>query len=226
MSGTVALLNASGEDDDASRNFHRELDAGLDEYDVTSGALPPTYDYDAIVVSGSPASVYWEADWIHELRDWIRDAVDAGIPTLGVCFGHQLLADALGGSVEGRGAYELGYHRIEHAPDSLLFEGVPREFTAFVAHSDDVVSLPLGATKLAENDYTSIQAFRRDHVFGIQFHAEFDLETVHQVVAHRNPTEDYTPAAEDTATRENYEAARDATRIFENFLAYASTVDR
>ncbi|MFB6179578.1 MAG: type 1 glutamine amidotransferase [Halorientalis sp.] len=218
MSGEVGFLDASGADDDASRNFHRELDAELDEYAVRNGELPPTYDYDALVISGSPASVYWEADWIDDAKHWVHNAIDADIPTLGVCFGHQLLADVLGGTVEGRGAYELGYHRIEHASETMLFEGVPREFTAFVAHSDDVVSLPLGARKLAANEYTGIQAFRKDHVFGVQFHAEFDLETVHRVIDHREPTEQYTPEASETATEANYEVAQRTTRVFENFL--------
>ncbi|MFB6130451.1 MAG: type 1 glutamine amidotransferase [Salinigranum sp.] len=215
---SIALLDASGPHDDAPRNFRRALDASVTRFDVPDGELPPLDGtYDAGVLSGSWASVYWDLAWIGPLKGWVSDAVDRGLPLFGVCFGHQLLADVLGGEVVGRDTYELGYHEITHAPGSRLFAGVPRRFVAFTAHSDDVVSLPPGAEKLAENEY-SIHAFRKGDAVGVQFHPEFDSRTAARVVEERDPSEERTPDAEATLTPENLEAAAEATRVFDNFL--------
>lgn len=222
MSLEIALLDVSGDHDDAPRNFRREFDVPLSVFDVPAGDLPDS-GVDAAVLSGSWASVYWDLDWFDPLERWMRGAIDAGVPVLGVCFGHQFLADLLGGEVVGRDAYELGYHAIEHVPDSRLFAGVPRSFTAFTAHSDDVVALPPGARKLAENDH-SLHAFRKDRVFGVQFHPEFDPRTAKRITADRRPSEERTPDAVETLTREHYDAAAETKALFDDFVEFVREV--
>lgn len=220
MSLEFALFDASSDDAHAGQNLERELPVPVTGFDVTNEDFPPDgADFDAIVISGSWASVYWDLDWLSPLKNQVAAAVDRGIPILGVCFGYQLLADVLGGDVEGQDAYELGFHTIEHADDTRLFEGIDREFLAFTSHSDDVVAVPLGARRLAENEY-SAHAFRWNHAFGVQFHPEIDWETAQHLAEKRDASEERCPDAMETLTEANYETAKATTQIFENFTAY------
>ncbi|MFC7044199.1 type 1 glutamine amidotransferase [Halobacteriaceae archaeon GCM10025711] len=220
-----AVLDASHGNEDTRRNFRREVAADLAEFDVTAGDLPATLDYDAAIVTGSRASVYWDEPWIQPLKDWVADADDAGLPMLGVCYGHQLLADALGGTVEGMDEYEIGYREVEHAGDPVLFDGVDRRFTAFTTHSDEVTALPPGAEELARNDYSN-HAFRRDHVFGVQFHPEYDMGTAERVTRGKDDQLDPTTLQRvlDGITEENYARAQQAKRVFANFERHVREV--
>ena len=213
----LALLNAAHEPADTRRNFRREVPATLVEFHVQSGDLPPDTDYDGFIVTGSKSAAYGDADWIAETEAWIQEAVDAGLPALGVCFGHQLLAQALGGTVEDMGEYELGYRTMEHAEDPVL-EGIDREFLAFATHSDRVVELPDGATKLAWNEY-GIQGFRLGDSVGVQFHPEYDLETAERIAAEKDVPPEQAAEAKASVTPENRERAAMAALVFENFVA-------
>ena len=220
MRPRIALLDASHGSEHTPRNFRRELDADLVEFDVSGGTLPETFAYDACVVTGSRASVYWDDPWIVPLKQWIEDAIDREIPFLGVCYGHQLLADVLGGTVEGMDDYELGYRTVTHH-GGRLFDGIDEDFLVFTTHSDAVTDLPPGATLLAEND-RGIHGFRLGHVFGVQFHPEYDARTARQVADGKR---DQLPDARidrvlDGVDEEAYDAACEAKTLFENFRAY------
>ncbi|MFB6155523.1 MAG: type 1 glutamine amidotransferase [Haloferacaceae archaeon] len=222
-----ALLDASFEDDDAEENFRDAFDADVVRYAVRDGELPPlasvTGDpsYDGVVVSGSAASVYWNRDWIDALREWLADAAEADVPTLGVCFGHQLLADALGGRVTSMGEYELGYHLVHHDGESPLFAGLDDWFVAFTAHSDEVVELPDGATCRAENPY-SIHAFSRGSVYGVQFHPEMSLSTAERLMVHRGTDGRRVQRMIEDVTDGAHNEAEDARVVFENFERIAA----
>lgn len=221
----IAVLDASHGDANTKRNFRRELDASLAEFDVTEGSLPADFTYDAAVVTGSRASVYWDEDWIQPTKAWVGEAIDRGMPMLGVCWGHQLLADVLGGEVRDMGAYEIGYREIEHTGDSLLFDGIDRRFTAFTTHSDEVATLPPGATPIAENDYSN-HGFRTDRVFGIQFHPEYDKQTARDLVHEKDLSPERRQAVLDGITDENYERSCQAKLVFDNFLSYVHDLQR
>lgn len=214
-----ALLNASFETDATSRNFRRKLASTVVEFDVTEGEHPDGYAFDGAVITGSGASVYWEEPWIDRLLAWTQEAFERDVPLLGVCFGAQVLAETLGGRVEGQDTRELGYHTIHHSDDSPLFAGVDREFCSFVSHGDDIVDLPLGACKLAENEH-ALHAFGLDNAFGVLFHPEYDFETAERIFEKRSD-EPLRGDPDGTVTREHYEAARESARVFGNFEAYA-----
>ena len=218
----LALLDASHGHEDTRRNFRRELDADLVEFDVTSGELPADFDFDGIVVTGSRSSVYADEEWIEPLLDWIAAATDRGLPALGVCYGHQALASALGGRVEPMDEYEIGYREVTHGGDEL-FEGIDESFTVFTTHGDAVVELPPGAERLAENEY-GIHAFRKGHCFGVQFHPEYDTDTAARITREKDLPDERVRAVLDGITAENYEAACEAKRLFDNFVAYAGRV--
>lgn len=217
----IALLNAS-DDANTPRNFRRELDADLVEFS-THEAVPATFEFDAAVVTGSRSSVYWDLPWIAPLKEWVREAVERGMPVLGVCYGHQLLAEALGGTVEDMGAYEIGYREVEIDADDPLFEGLDEAVTVFTTHSDTVTELPPGARQIAENDY-GVHGFRVGHAVGVQFHPEYDPETAATVTRGKDLSEDRLDTVLSGITGENYAKACEAKTLFENFTDYVRDV--
>ncbi len=205
----IALLNAS-QAPSTPRNFRRELDADLVDFDVQQD-VPDTFAFDAAVVTGSRASVYWDEPWIHSLEEWVSAAAERGLPILGICFGHQLLAEALGGTVEDMGEYEIGYREVEG--DGLLLDDT---VTVFTTHSDTVTDLPPSAEQIAENDY-GIHGFRVGNAFGVQFHPEYDMDTAESVTRGKDLPDERIQTVLDGITEENYAKACEAKTLFENF---------
>ena len=219
----VALLDASHGAEHTTRNFRRELDADLVEFDVTDGDRPSGFNFDAVVVTGSRASVYWDREWIRPLVDYVAAAYDRDVPILGVCYGHQVLAAALGGRVESMGEYEIGYQPITRTGDDELLAGIDDEFTAFTTHSDAVTELPEGAELLAENDY-GVHAFRCGHAWGVQFHPEYDRDTAVEVTEGKDLPDERIQSVLDGITAANYDAACRTKRLFDNFTDYVRRV--
>jgi GMP synthase (glutamine-hydrolysing) len=223
MSVPVALLDASLGETPAERNIRRELDATLEVYKLSEGRFPPAvstldWRYDGVVISGSQTSVYDDLDWIHETTEWVRRADAADIPILGICWGHQFLAQALGGRVVDMGEYELGYRTVDRVGDDPLFEGIAEQFVSFETHSDRVAELPPGARVLARNDY-GVQAFRSGNTWGVQFHPEYDRETAEWVVRGKDLPDDRVAAILENITEEAVSEAATAKRVFDNFRA-------
>ena len=221
----LALLNAAHAAADTSRNFRRELDADVTEFHCPSGEVPADFRYDGFVVTGSRASVYWDREWIGELKRWVGEAVEAGLPALGVCYGHQLLADVLGGRVEDMGEYEIGYRTVEQDGQNRLLNGIDQEMVVFTTHSDRVLRAPPGATVFAKNDY-GIHGFRKDRVFAVQFHPEYDMDTAETVTRGKSDqlTEDRIESVVDGIDTETYDEACEAKRLFDNFTEYVEAV--
>ncbi|MFC6615230.1 type 1 glutamine amidotransferase [Halopenitus salinus] len=215
-----ALLNAAHDAAHNRRNFRRELDADLVEFRATEGELPDHHEYDAIVITGSRSSVYWDEEWIPPLVEYVSEAVDRGVPALGICYGHQVLAEALDGRVAGMDDFELGYAEIDHHGDEI-FEGVDGTFTAFASHGDAVVELPPEAELLAENEY-GVHAFRCGHSWGLQFHPEYDVETARHVADGKRDRLGDARVDDVLAgiSPEAHEAACEAKQVFENFTSY------
>jgi GMP synthase (glutamine-hydrolysing) len=227
MSVALAVIDASIGETPAESNLRRELDANVTVYKVSEGEFPPSvsaaeWGFDGVIISGSQTSVYEDHDWIHEATEWIRRVHRADIPILGVCWGHQFLAQALGGRVVDMGEYELGYERIARLGDDPLFEGLPEEFTSFETHSDRVAEVPPGAATLARNDY-GVQAFRVGSTYGVQFHPEYDRETAVWVTEGKDLPDERIRSVLDGITDESVEAARASKRIFDNFRRLADT---
>ena len=227
MTQTIAIVDASVGETPAERNLTRSLDATTRVYKASDGQFPPVpastgRRYDGVVISGSQTSVYDDLDWIHELTSWVRNVHRADVPTLGICWGHQFLAQSLGGRVVDMGDHELGYRTVRRRGDDPLFAGVPSSFTAFQTHSDRVVELPPGSVELARNEY-GIQAFRLGTRYGVQFHPEYDRETAEWIIGNKDLSADRRASVLATVTDESVAAARDTSRIFDNFSSLVAS---
>jgi GMP synthase - Glutamine amidotransferase domain len=231
----LALIDASLGTPHAQRNFEREVDASLTVYDVNEGQMPPPIgatepiqtddgplqSFDGVIISGSQSSVYDDhRPWIQELARWVEGAIADGLPILGVCWGHQLLAQILGGTVRG-GSYELGYVQVHQEEEDPIWQGLPDPFTVFATHSDHVVELPSDARLLASNE-TGVQALRYKQVYTVQFHPEYDLKTAKAMIHSKDLSADSIQQALDTCTDATVEAAQPTRRIFDNFLDHVS----
>jgi GMP synthase (glutamine-hydrolysing) len=158
------------------------------EHDLRSTApIPGGASLAAVIITGSPASVAERAPWMVRAEAFVREVVQAGTPLLGICFGHQLMAQALGGEVQRnpRGR-EIGTVEVARlAPDPLL-QGVPDRFLANATHVDSVVALPLGASVLASTalEPHAVLAFGAA-ARGVQFHPEIDRQVMRGYVDRR-----------------------------------------
>ena len=154
--------------------------------DARKEALPGT-DWAGIIATGSPASTYDGDGWIAQSENFLRRAADQNVPIYGVCFGHQLVAQAFGGTVEKCSyGWELGTVTLDLTPEGQsdpLFADIPESFPVQMSHGDVVTSLPLGAVALAQNEHSPYQAFRLgDHIWGTQFHPEFTLAILENLI--------------------------------------------
>jgi GMP synthase (glutamine-hydrolysing) len=122
----------------------------------------------ALILSGGPASVYAEG-----APDVDPDIFSLGIPTLGICYGMQLMARDLGGAVERTGASEFGKAELETL-ESKLFHDLPPEQTVWMSHRDSVTAPPAGAEVTASSPSTPVAAFEDTsrRLYGVQFHPE------------------------------------------------------
>jgi GMP synthase-like glutamine amidotransferase len=149
-----------------------------ESYDTPRGELPSTPDScDAYVISGSPASVYEPLDWIRDLTAFVQSA-SGRVPMIGICFGHQLLAQAFGGKVirspKGLGA---GLHTYDVC-DRAEWLGDVARIVLPALHNDQVVELPPDARLHAGSDFTpnGLLSYPQRRAISVQCHPEFSHE--------------------------------------------------
>jgi GMP synthase-like glutamine amidotransferase len=137
-------------------------------------ALPDPATLEAILLTGSSAGVYDDLDWIAPLERFVRAAYDANIPMAGICFGHQLIAQALGGTVtKSEKGWGIGRHVYEVAPGNGVID---REQLAIAAsHQDQVIEPPAGATAILYSEFTPYAGllYANGATLSVQPHPEF-----------------------------------------------------
>ena len=160
---------------------HMMSGVGTYEFDTVSvikgEALPDPGEVEAVLITGSPAGVYDDDTWIGPLTDFIRAGARAGVPQVGVCFGHQILAEALGGEVvKSDKGWGVGRHTYDVVTcPAFVSESCPPSLSAAVSHQDQVVTLPPGAQLVAASDFTPFAAlyYPEAPAFSFQCHPEF-----------------------------------------------------
>ncbi len=153
----------------------------------TDAPLPDPASAAGFVMTGSSSSVTERAPWMLRAEAHLRAVAEAGTPFFGICFGHQLAAQAFGGEVtkNPRGR-EIGTVRVRRLGEDALFEGTPAELDVNATHVDSVARLPPGARVLAASELDPVQAFAiGESVRCVQFHPEMDGDAMRGYVGAR-----------------------------------------
>lgn len=164
---------------------------GLLQIDVfRNQQLPEPENLAGIIITGSPAVVSARLDWSERTATWLRKVVQMGIPVLGVCYGHQLLAHALGGRAgrnpAGRQIGTVKAQMVGKYKNDPLLGHLPRSFSAQASHSEVVLELPPGAERLAKSPLDDNFAIRfAENVWGVQFHPEFSAQVISDYIRYR-----------------------------------------
>ena len=149
---------------------------------VYNGELPSFEPGTVWIVTGSRYSVYDDIGWILSFRDAIKKGLSLNIPMLGICFGHQIICNALGANVVKNSlGWELGSSNIsltEKGIESGLFSEFEPTFSVYQSHQDVVKDVPDNVDILAQNEYGIQSVSFSETVFGVQFHPEFSFDVM------------------------------------------------
>ncbi len=181
----------------------------IETFDVAAGQLPAgPAGHDAFLITGSPAGVYDPLPWIEPLTDFIRAARQSRI--VGICFGHQIMAQALGGQVEksdkgwGTGLQHYAIDKVEPWMEPVASIAVP------ASHQDQVVIQPPNTSLIASSDFTPLAAFNWTDrpAISFQFHPEFAPDYAKALIAHR-----YDALPDPDAAMASLDAPNDNARV-------------
>jgi len=155
-------------------------DVDFFQYNAYKGFFPNIEEGSAWIITGSAKSTYEDLEWIVELEILIKKAYEIQKPILGICFGHQLIAQALGGIVKkNEKGWELGSSTIalnDRGFSSPLFKNISDKDYFYMSHKDVVAQLPNYAVELACNDMGNQAYSIGSFIYGVQFHPEFSYE--------------------------------------------------
>ena len=155
---------------------------------VKNQPLGKPTDADGWIVTGSRHGVYDDLPWIDPLKTFLRECIAQHVPVAGICFGHQILAEAMGGRAEksdkgwGLGAHE---YKVENAPSWMT--GIGDSFAGHALHQDQVTKIPPSATRIASSDFCENAALvygdpEHPDAISVQPHPEFDADYIHDII--------------------------------------------
>ena len=172
------FLGISGDHDDMFvRMFAGYPDVEIVPYDAINGELPvDLHECDAWMATGSRYSVNDDYQWIRDLEDFVRRVAASAVPLVGICFGHQLIASALGGSVvESERGWGVGVKEVEIVTGLDWVDPGIESYRVLNSHADQVDVLPPGARVLGWNEHCPVSMMGvGDTILGIQGHPEMD----------------------------------------------------
>lgn len=163
--------------------------------------LPDPSSVEAALITGSPAGVYDDFAWISDLKDWIQRAGAMQVPQLGICFGHQLMAEAFGGRAhKAPQCWGLGRHTYRVGKAEPWMVGSKQRLHLAVSHQDQVLEAPATARVIAHSDFTPYAALVYDHTPALSFqgHPEFCSSFADALIRSRRGTR-FTEDMADTA---------------------------
>jgi len=157
---------------------------------VIDSIFPDVIDaHDAYIITGSPASVNDSHPWISKLYEFIRELHAHQRPTVGICFGHQAIANALGGKIASNpSGWSLGMEPTEFSATLEWMQPTLSSLNLYSAHTEQVVKLPNSATIIGTNKNCLNAAFVIGrHIMTTQYHPEMSLEFISNLVDHLQP---------------------------------------
>ena len=174
--------------DDWIIRFFKNKKIKIKVIDILKGEKLPNFLMSSgFIITGSHSMVTDELPWSLKLEKYIRAIAKTDIPLLGICYGHQLIAKALGGKSDfnpkGKEIGVVIINKHKNGYTDPLLKYFPKNFSAFETHYQTVAKLPKGAKVLAANSKDSHQAILyRNNIWGVQFHPEFDKEIMKEYI--------------------------------------------
>lgn len=157
-------------------------------YDVCNGVWPASLaECEAYLCTGSRWSVYDDVPWIHELKTFVRCVQESRTPFIGICFGHQMIAEALGGKVEKADyGWGVGIRDLEITRAEAWMQPPQTTLKLHYMHQDQITRLPANSVVLGRSDHCPVAAFRvGDTMLGLQAHPEFTHKYSEALLADR-----------------------------------------
>jgi GMP synthase-like glutamine amidotransferase len=196
----------------------------FDVISVKDNIFPASPDaYDGYIITGSPASVNDDEEWVINLLTFIRVLADRNIQTFGSCFGHQAIAVALGGAV-GVSAKGWGLGTAKTHFDQFAPWMTPRynELTLSAAHSEQVTQLPKEAVVLGGDAFCPVGAYRiGNHVFATEYHPEMTMDFISELIDAMEEDLDAATISRAKASLENGNQGKEFAQWIVNFLEYS-----
>ena len=184
----------------------------------------PTKDrFDALIISGSAHAVYDYEPWSEDAADWIESQIQDKTPILGVCYGHQLIAQRLGATVGlSPGGREIGVCPVDRIKSDPIFEGLPNQFKVVQTHSDAILTTVPGADVLVSSPQVDNQAMAiGDHIRTVQWHPELTAEIIREYIhLRRDAIEGEFDETHVDTLLATLEPAPSGRRVLQNFLRY------
>ncbi|MEM0946042.1 MAG: type 1 glutamine amidotransferase [Pseudomonadota bacterium] len=184
----------------------------LTAWPVVDGVFPDhVRDAEGWLISGSRHGAYEDLDWLLPLEALIRDIYAAGVPIVGICFGHQIIAKALGGTVEKySGGWAVGRHTYDWDGEEVVLNAW---------HQDQITALPPGAEVVASSPFCDYAALTYgDGIFSVQAHPEFDADATKLLLDIRAPG--VVPDDRIAAARADLDRPTDNARLAREIAAF------
>ena len=156
-----------------------ELGLSYQGYSAIQGEMPDSiYDCEAWLITGSRHGVYENLDWMLEMQGFIRKLYEAQIPLIGICFGHQIVAQALGGEVvKSDKGWGVGVASYQIDRPTNWMKQAPDQIRIYAFHQDQVVELPTNAEVFLSSEFCPYAGLGYgDSIITIQAHPEFEEE--------------------------------------------------
>lgn len=182
--------------------------------------LPAPEACAGVIITGSHSMVSERAPWSEATAAWLQQAAAQSTPVFGICYGHQLLAHAFGGTVDyhpqGSENQTVLLTRLNACDNDPIFAALPPQFPAHASHAQSALTLPEHAVLLCSGQHETHHAFRLGRqMWGVQFHPEFNTDTLRRYIARQQY------AAE--AKAPHIETTPEAAALLRRFAEYAAT---
>lgn len=211
----VSVVDATLDWPRYSNRFNELLGDDIKKYKAMKQEFPE--DPEVVIISGSTSGIYEDEEWIDALVDKTREYIENDVPVLGLCFGHQVIAKAMGAEVVQMDNYEIGYRPVEFNR-SEIFQGLDSVEYPFNTHQDKVIDLPDELEPIAETEVSNQGIKHREKpVYGVQFHPELTPDVAEKAIRTKDMDNEKKKRLLEEVNDANFHRAKRTLRIFENF---------